>query len=300
MIPLRLSLRELQVRPLRTLLTLFSVMIGVAAIVAIAMTADASRKAQRALAKAVSGNASLEVRAEGGGLFDEAEWEAVKTFPGVEASSPSIRRYSVLLMPENKKARVQVMGIDPIADKPFRSYEVVEGRNYREEDEVVMDKSFARSLSLSVDSEIRFLTASGIKNAKIAGLTKPAGASAVSQGSVVTTSLATAQTWFRSRAKIDTIQIATAEKVDLKSIQQKIGEVLPQGLIVRPPAMASHSADEIMVGPKQGTAMAIAFVFIIAVFIIYNTFQMNVGERRRQLGFCGLSVPLGMNSFRWC
>ncbi|MFY7873916.1 MAG: FtsX-like permease family protein, partial [Pirellula sp.] len=35
---------------------------------------------------------------------------------------------------------------------------------------------------------------------------------------------------------------------------------------------------------EQGLRLAIAFALVIAGLVIYNTFQMNIGERRRQLG----------------
>ena len=48
--------------------------------------------------------------------------------------------------------------------------------------------------------------------------------------------------------------------------------------------MSSQSAAESTVAIENGLMVATVFSLIIAMFIIYNTFQMTVGERRRQFG----------------
>ena len=66
----RLSLRELQSRPVRTLLTLLSIVIGAGAIVATYLSSASARLAQRAMVESVTGYAHLEVHAAGVSSFD--------------------------------------------------------------------------------------------------------------------------------------------------------------------------------------------------------------------------------------
>jgi len=75
-----------------------------------------------------------------------------------------------------------------------------------------------------------------------------------------------------------------AESRDLQQAQREIAALLPVGLTVRQPVTRSQLAESTTLGTEQGLNLATAFALVIAAFIIYNTFQMNVGERRRQLG----------------
>ena len=80
--PLRkLSIREIRSRPARSLLTLFSIVIGVAAIVATSIATTSARLAQIAMVRAVTGNAALEIEGVGGSSFDATALESVSELP---------------------------------------------------------------------------------------------------------------------------------------------------------------------------------------------------------------------------
>ena len=53
--------------------------------------------------------------------------------------------------------------------------------------------------------------------------------------------------------------------------------------MVRSPAARSQLSKETLLNAEQGLNFACALTVVLAVFIILNTFLMNVGERRRQL-----------------
>ena len=108
------------------LLTLLSIVIGVASVVSISLSTSAARVAQRTLVKAVSGKASLEIQAEGGAAFDESLQSKLREIPDIELLSPSLRRFSTLMLGENRKARIQVLGIDPKEDSSIREYKIVQ------------------------------------------------------------------------------------------------------------------------------------------------------------------------------
>ncbi len=57
----RISVREILSRPTRAFLTFASIVIGVAAVVAVFLTTSNTRVAQREMLRAVSGRADLEI-----------------------------------------------------------------------------------------------------------------------------------------------------------------------------------------------------------------------------------------------
>ena len=83
----------------------------------------------------------------------------------------------------------------------------------------MMDESFAKSLQLELNAEVKFLTWGGLKNAKIVGLVKPSGVSGVTQGGIVITSLKTAQRWYKSKEKLDSISIVVKEGKSINSVK---------------------------------------------------------------------------------
>ncbi|MFN5394945.1 MAG: ABC transporter permease [Planctomycetota bacterium] len=294
----RLSLRELQSRPARSLLTLLSIIIGAGAIVATYIASDSAKLAQRAMVQNVTGNAHLEIQAAGGGSFDIREVLFLKELEGIEVISPSVRRYSTLATLDadgkpDRKHRVQLLGVDFAEDRKVRNVEYVSGKDpysdsgdesKSQEPEVWCDEGLAKSAGLSVGQEVKLLTKSGNQSAKIAGLLKSNTAASAFQSSVLMAPTRTIQKWTRSVNKLDIVQLVLADEKQLDAIQAKIAQRLPQGVYVRQPPMRSDLANESTVAIQRGLLIATIFSLVMAGFIIFNTFQMNVGERRRQLG----------------
>lgn len=280
----KFSLREVRARPGRILLTILSITIGVAAVVAVLLAISTSRSAQREMMKAVSGKSDLEIISDASTGFPYSVLATVRETAGVHLAAPAINRLSVLFAGE-RKARTQVFGIDPRIDQQVRDYEIVSGRLPKVEryEEVMLDSSFAKSLSLSVGDKVKLMGRGGLKEFTIVGLVRPSG-TAIALGSAVYTVLPAAQSVFRTDAHIDQIQVVVQPGVEVKTVENNLHDNLPLGVTIRRPRSSNDMAKETMFATENGLRMAIAFAVLIATFIIYNTFQMAVGERRRQLG----------------
>lgn len=318
----RLSFREMQNRPARTMLTLLSIVIGAGAIVATALSSSSARLAQRAMVDAVTGNASLEIQSVGGGSFDAKQAAFLMQLDGIEVISPVIRRFSTMTIaspsqdqptPQSstseppsapRKFRVQLLGVDLLEDQRVRNTRIVAGldpfakystpRNDTDTDsesettiskgDVWIDEGFAKSAKIELGQEIKLLTKSGNQNARIAGLIHSDNASSTFQSALIVAPLRVVQRWTRSPGKLDLIQLIVKDERQIESLQQSIQTQLPEGVVVRPPTLRSELASESTFAIQRGLLIATAFSLIMAAFIIFNTFQMNVGERKRQLG----------------
>ena len=268
---------------MRTALTILSIVIAVGAVVSMSIGTATTRAAHLAMFAAVSGRADLEVVAEGGGAFPISVAVELEAIEGVRAV-PSLRRYTIVYLPNKTKARAQVLGIVPDRDQLVRDYEVVDGRVVASGPEVMVDATFARGLGVTVGDQIRLLTSIGLKESEVVGILEPRGGSAIATGGLVYMSLGLAQSRFRARGRVDTVQLVLDESVDVDKIQAVVADRLPVGLTVRQPTMQSQLAQQTMLATDQGLQLATAFALVIAAFVIFNTFQMTVGERRRQLG----------------
>src|ERR1700756_1589722 len=99
-------------RPGRTLLTLLGIVLGVAMIVAVTLTTQATRSAYHEMFAAVSGRGSLEVVAEGFGGFDATVVARLNDVAGIQAAVPVIQSPAALVG-KSGPVPVQVLGIDP-------------------------------------------------------------------------------------------------------------------------------------------------------------------------------------------
>ena len=348
----KLSRREIQSRPLRSLLTLISIVIGVGAIVSTSISTESARLAQEAMIKTVTGSASVEIVSVTDGWFDGKPLEPIAKLEGVKVASPIIRRFVQISVPNhslaqresgkelgnsvakdedseseeqlpNKTFRLQILGVIPELDKQVRDFKILEGREltYEQEDRnsVVIDEQLAQSAGLTIGSKFLIQTLSRSQEVTVVGISKALDASAAIQSGPIQVQLRSAQRWSRANGKVGVLQIVADAKYPLSKLTSAIeaeleraatepvasnsdGESesgaeadpksknavgkakLPDRLEIRLPTARSQLTEEITKAPESGLRLAIAFSLIISAFIIYNTFQMNVGERRRQLG----------------
>ncbi len=150
---------------------------------AIALVINTTRHAYQQMFADLTGNAALEVVAEGGGGFDPDFAAAIANVPGVRSASPVVQMVAGLVNGENPLG-VMVIGTDPAHDEEAAAHRVA-GRGLANEYEALLVDNFAKSLKLSVDSKIRLLSRAGFSDFRVAGLVEPSGIAGFNGGSVV-------------------------------------------------------------------------------------------------------------------
>ena len=79
------------------------------------------------------------------------------------------------------------------------------------------------------------------------------------------------------------MHIVLKNKDDEAEVRAELNRALPPGMRVQRPAARTELADKTLIQSEQGLHLATGLSLVIALFIIFNTFLMNVSERRRQL-----------------
>jgi putative ABC transport system permease protein len=273
--------REFVRRPGRTLLTLAGIIIGVAGVFAIALVINTTRHAYQQMFADLTGNASLEIVAEGGGGFDPAFAKELTTIRGIRSAEPVVQMVAGLVNGDNPLG-VMVIGNDPAHDEEAAAH-LIAGHGLAADDEVLLVDNFAKSLKLAVDSKIRLLSRGGINEFRVAGLVEPSGIAGFNGGSVVFVTLPVARKMFKLGDHVTAIPIVLTDGADPDTVQEKVAAQLPAGLIVRSPATRGDLAQHSLLGAEQGLS-ALSIVSIVAgAFVILNSFLMSLAERRRQL-----------------
>lgn len=274
--------REMAQRPGRTFLTLLSIIIGVSALVSVRLATATTRGAYAQMLQSISGRAALQVVSATGVSIPEALLEDIRRVPGVAVAAPVIRRTAPFFF-EGKKARAAVVGVVPEIEMRVRDITLVEGRMFQNANEVVLDDSFSRSFGPKPGDTIRVAMSTGVRDFRVVGLLRSQTAASAAQIGSAWVALPVAQLRFKSKEQLDSIDIVLTDDKLEAQVSARISENLPDGVRVQRPATHSHLAEETMMSAEHGLNMARAFSLLLAVFVIMNTFFMNVAERRRSL-----------------
>jgi putative ABC transport system permease protein len=272
---------EFRKHPGRAVLTLLSVVIGVASVVAVSFAMITTRTAYKSMYQAVSGKAALEVTATAGEGFDRNVLETVRQVAGVRVAVPVIQRPMKLIV-EGQNIRAIGLGIDPATDSAVRDYELTSGKFFDNGSGLVLDSGFADSLNAKVDTPVTIMARRKAKT-KVAGLVRPTGISSAASGPIVMMPIDDAERRFQTRGKIDSVQIVLEDDANEDEVVASIAKALPSGLDIHTPSLRSRTAEETMNAIEHGLRMSRYFSLVAAVFIIMNTFLMSVSERRKQL-----------------
>lgn len=280
---LHYMLIELRNRPGRSLLSLFSVTIAVAAVVAVSSATANTRTSYRRVFEFLAGRADLEVVARGGSLFREDVGEKLRELPGLRDVVPVYRRVAKIGKANQKKANVLVIGIVPDDPESIAGFEVVEGRLPREADEIAVDGAVARALDLHVGDSPRVNAYGSMRPHQVVGLVKITSAEQVYQGGVVLAPLASWQKATRAAGQVNALHVYLNDPDQTAKVIREAEAVLPQPLQIGRPEARNALAEQTLQLTDISLYLASGLSFTTAVFIALSVFLMNVSERRRQL-----------------
>ncbi len=282
MIGWRQSIREIRRQRGRSLLTLLSVSIAVAAIVAVLGATDATVTSYRKVFETLSGGADLEIVARGGGSFPESAVAFAEQLPEVKAVSPVLRRATVLYA-RGKKAKLLAVGMPLGSPEASEGLNITAGHMPNDAGQIALDASLAASLDIKVGDSVRLLTTSGLRSQTVAGLLTLTSGEQMHQGGMVIAPLEHLQKLFRAPGKIDALHLYLARPNDATKTIAAIEPRLPKSLVAEPPATSDTLVEQMMALVSFSLDFGGALSIVTAVFIALSVFLMSVSERRRQL-----------------
>ena len=288
-----LAFRNLWTRKARTLLTVMGIVLGVATIFAISITSASTARSLEDFFAQSSGQADLSVTsaAESSTGFRQRLLRQVRGFPGVEMAVANTWDQS-LLLGRNDQVSLQVMGIDPQADRQVRSYELEQGRFLSAEDRrytVMLVAPLAEKYGIQVGDEVELVVAEGSEMFQVVGLLKDKGAGRLNLGRVAFIPLDVAQEVFDRGAKIDQIDLVAGptiagDRAALKQLKEDLQAELGGAYVVDYPAAIGQSIADALSGFNTTMSMFSVIALLVGAMLIYNTFTMTVVERMREIG----------------
>jgi putative ABC transport system permease protein len=309
--PAILALRNMRVRWVRTALTCLGIVLGVAVILAIAVTNASTLLSIRGVFDEASGQANLVVlpSAGGGEGFDPAALARVAGTAGVVTAAPAVQAATLLardaenwtiafgISGQASGNNLQILGVDPALDPQVRQYTLTSGRWLAEDDyEAVIGAAYAAEKHLQLGDDLVILIPGGQERLRIVGLAARDGAGLLNDGQVAFAPLTVVQDLFGRGEALDEVDVVATPEVAnapaaLEALKGRLADRLGRGYQVTYPAARGQLVTQMLSTYQQGLSFFSVIALFVGAVLIYNAFTMTILERTRELG---LLRALGM------
>ena len=166
---LHLVVRGWRERPARTILSMASVAIAVAAVLGTALAQSSVREGIRQLSGMVDKFPALEVVSAAGGRFDAADVPDLQGVSGVVAAVPVANRAAMARV-HGQRFRTVLLGIPRDVPDAWTALAIDQGRACESVGEAVLSADLAKSLKAGVGDRLLVITRRGPRSATIVGL----------------------------------------------------------------------------------------------------------------------------------
>ena len=294
----RYIVRDLARNPIRTLLTITGVSLGIAVVVGVQLANDRAIGSFNDSLRILGGGADLQISANGlqldENLIGELDWvwdigaltAVVEGRIDLDDSPNPLGRESI-----------QVFGIDLLSDAPFRTYRMAEGGNLglditREEyidllirpDIIIVPSGLAETLGVGVGDTVRFLISNRWRELTVGAVLTDEGIASAFGGKIVFMDIAAAQLALNKLGWIDRIEVLLDDPDQADAVAERIRVQLPSSVIVYRPEDTAED-NEKMIRAFRYNLTALSYIaLIVGMILIYNTLNIAVVRRRTEIG----------------
>jgi putative ABC transport system permease protein len=307
-----LAPRQLRARRLRALLTAAGIVLGVAMILGVLLLSATIQRTFADLFDSVYGRADLVVSgSQSSGTLDTSTLDKVRRTEGVEQAVGNIQaRFNLIedkpkpppepptTLPEGTPAPagaakpevevtgepLNVAGQDPAA-ADFSDTETVAGHDPRHGRQIALQESWADANKLDVGDTARLATPSGVRKLEVVGLFKfTTGLDFGGQG-FATMPLGAARELMDKPHGYDEIQLTVGGGEDtIESVRRRLEHELERGAKVETPDAKAGEVESQLQAFNVILYFFAAMALFVGAFLIFNSFNMTVLQRIREIG----------------
>ncbi len=281
----RLMLRPLLQEPVRAILTILAVTLGVAVVLAMDLAGTAATGSFRASMETLAGDNDLEIVASGG--VPETVVGTVATLPYFIRISPRIEDSAVI---SDTKQAIPLIGLDLIAEGGSGSSEAISGSSLSEvfaqpgnTMENLQDPGsvwVGASLGKKPGDVLRLLINDKVREFVVRGVYPDSNGSE----SAIVMDLAAAQRALNRFGRVDRILLKVPESPSLEEWQQRVRAALPAGVEIRTQGTSTNENRRMLAAFRWNLRLLSYIALIVGAFLIYNTISVSVVRRRPETG----------------
>ena len=278
-------LRPLLQEPVRAMLTVLAVTLGVAVVLAIDLAGAAATGSFHASMETLGGDNNLEVVASGG--VPETVVGTIATLPYSIRISARIEDSAVI---RDTKQTVPLIGLDLVGEGSSGRGGAILGSGSSETLSPSQDAIehlenpdsiwVCKSLAKKPGDTVRLLINDRVREFTVRGVYPDSNGSECA----ILMDLAAAQRALNRFGRVDRILLKTPEVPGLEQWQQRVRAALPAGVEVRPQGTGTNENRRMLAAFRWNLRLLSYIALIVGAFLIYNTISVSVVRRRPETG----------------
>jgi putative ABC transport system permease protein len=295
---LRIALRSLGSRKLRSALTALAILLGTAMISGTYVLTDQItgafdeifEKANKGVDVVVSRQEAF--RSEQGAPVGPIPESLVATVQGVEgvAAAEGVIQDLGSLVIDGDFVSAQGGAPNLVFSTPserFQSNQLVDGAFPSASGEVAVDVDLAKREKLSIGQMVGLSTRTGVQSVRLVGTFRFADSDTIGGATLTAVTFDDAQRWFDREDLVNAIVVAADPGVEADTLARRIAAIVPDDVRVE---TAEENADRQAADVNDDLGFLRDFLFVFAgiavlvgAFIIFNVFSITVAQRVREL-----------------
>ncbi len=277
------TLPSLRRHPLRALLTLLGVVIGVQLFATVRLINGATLRSFQHTIETIAGAADLQV-ANGDVGVPETLVDRIATVPGV-ASASGLVRGSV----RTGQGGLTVFGVDLFADQHLREIQFPrrhvhipdELRFANAVDSIALSTSYAATAGLALGDAFDVVGPTGSSRLVVRGMLDPLGPTSLFGGAVGLVDLPTAERLFARAGRVDEIDVGLAPSADRRAAEERIaGLAAGLGTVSDPRARVAGVAG-MLSGLRTILAITSVLGLTVGCLLVHHAIRSATLQRRR-------------------
>nr|MBI3614307.1 ABC transporter permease [Nitrospirota bacterium] len=285
--------RQVFERPVRTILTIAGIALGVSVAIAIPTANEEVLKSFQDAVTAVAGRATLQV--SGGELgLDEGVIPRLLAHPAVTSASPVLSQGGRLVTGPHRGQPLLVMGLDLLDAPDLKGIEVrtgAESGNVAERfdallapDAIFIGRRLADDWGLRAGSPLDLLVGTRVHHLVVRGVIEISGGGVSAWSQMAIMDIASAQVQFGLVGRLDRIDLVTDPSNSVAEVARDIQAMLPPSLTVSRPSRRNEQVERMVRAFQLNLATLSAVGLLVGLLIVYNTVSFTVVRKRREIG----------------
>ena len=276
------SVRFLVQHPWQFALSILGVALGVAMVVSIDLSNSSAQRAFSISAEAIAGKATHQIVGAGEEL-DEQVYRNLRVEHGLRTIAPVIEGYGRL---EGLSRSFQILGVDPIAEGPFRDFSSQEsGLDLAGfiggTASALLTKPVQLELGLGLNDTLDVSVGGVVFPVKLIGTIEVENErTEQALESVMVVDIATAQALFDMPTKLSRIDLVLPSTTAMASIEA----VLPEGVLLQDAGSTSKTLSQMTRAFELNLQALSLLALLVGMFLIYNTMTFSVVQRLPLIG----------------